>query len=258
MQTLFTFKVRHCTALYFWHVPRSALGGSNVFTTQAFASVFAFKTVHAPQFASSAFPLPTTGLLPPFVIHRTLTALDWMTRTLCPRASTLMCLPHGRNHQLKLAKVCKRRLITSSNTNDFRRKTAFRRTKAFQRVVPQLYYPLLLFVIINFLPPRNSSAVLSFTQQLCTRPLMESGTCSMNDCHLPNALVSTASRLLRIYRLLPKFLRTALLLPNLEKCQRLVSAILTELFPVYALYAISRNITVDRFFEILSNVIWDT
>ena len=45
---------------------------------------------------------------------------------------------------------------------------------------------------------------------------------------------------------------------NLEMFQRLVSATLTELYPVYARYAHPRNITVDRLFEISHLVVRDT
>ena len=59
--------------------PPSAPGG-NVFTTLSLASAFASTTVSAPHAASSAFPQPTPGLLPPTVGPVVQTAPDRTTQ----------------------------------------------------------------------------------------------------------------------------------------------------------------------------------
>ena len=75
-----TSQLRPNAALVFGHVPPFAPGGSNVFTTLSLASAYASSTVNASHVVSSAFPQPTSGLLPPPVGLGTLTAPDRMTR----------------------------------------------------------------------------------------------------------------------------------------------------------------------------------
>ena len=90
---------------------------------------------------------------------------------------------------------------------------------------------------------------LCFTPEPFTR-LLKGWVCAQKYLPPTERPGSTASRLPRTCRLQPKFLRIASSFYNLEEFHRLVSATLTELYPVYARYAPQRNITVERLLEI--------
>ena len=83
MQAPFSSQVRPCAApstLPPGGVPPSAFSNSTVFTTLSLASAFASTIVSVQHAASSAFPQPNPGLLPPPVGPRAPIPLDHMTR----------------------------------------------------------------------------------------------------------------------------------------------------------------------------------
>ena len=158
----------------------------------------------------------------------------------CPPASTLIPLSPGHIRHLPLAKARGRKLPKSSWTK------VPRWMEAPRLKVPRLFFPSHPLSILKSLPQRSLKALLFFTQELCTRPWKDWAICLKNDCRLPNSLANTTSSTAAYLQIAAEIHPCRINVLNLEEFQRLVTATLIDLYPMFARYAAPCNITVKR------------
>ena len=252
MQAPFSFQARFGTATSVQppgRLPPSAPGG-NVFSTLLQASAFASTTVSAPHAASSAFPQPTPGLLPPPVGPRVQMAPERTTQgskstNQHSDAFTSWSHPASATGQSPWTETTK--VFLDEGHLVHRGPSAFGGPSAQGPSTAFPFAPLIDFQ--NFATMQFEGAPFVHTRAL--NAALE-GMGYLLQTRLPHAErpcqhdLSTAAYLQIAAEIPPD----RIMVFNLKEFQRLVSATLTDLYPMFPRYAAPRNITVKRLLKI--------
>ena len=225
--------------------PPSALGG-NVYTTLSLASAFASTTVSAPHAASSAFPQPTPGLLPPPVGPGVQTAPDRTTQGSMSTgfgqhsdAFTSWSHPASATGQSPLTETTEVFLDESPSVHGgpsaFGGPSVQGPSTAFplDPLIDLQFFATMQFEGSPLLQTKALHAALEGMGYLLEERLPPAERPGQHD-------LSTAAYLQIAAEIPPD----RIIVLNLEEFQRLVSATLIDLYPMFARYAALRNITV--------------
>ena len=229
--------------------PPSATGG-NVFTTLSLASAFASTTLSAPHAASSVFSQPTPGLLPPPVKPGVQTAPDRTTQgsiSTGQHSDAFTSWSHPASATGQSPWTITTEVFLDEGPSVHGGHSAFGG--------PSAQGPSTAFPLARLIDPQ-----IFATMQFEGPPLLHTralhvaleGMGYLLEERLPPAErpgqhdLSTAAYLQIAAEIPPN----RIIVFNLEKFQRLVSATLIDLYPMFARYAAPLNLTVERPLEI--------